>query len=69
MIFECEGRALSGSEGACLWFDAAFGPKCKDAEDPDILFLVGFTSNIWYSSSQIEADHVQKEKKFAERSS
>ncbi|KAI4618778.1 hypothetical protein J4E80_005382 [Alternaria sp. BMP 0032] len=65
-IFECEGRALSGSEGACLWFDAAFGPKRKDAEDPDILFLVGFTSNLWYSSSQIEAEHVQKEKRFFE---
>ncbi|KAI4611876.1 uncharacterized protein J4E87_010378 [Alternaria ethzedia] len=67
-IFECEGRALSGSEGACLWFDAAFGPKRKDAEDPDILFLVGFTSNFWFSSSQIEADHVQKEKRFVDRS-
>lgn len=68
-IFECEGRAWSRHESACLWFDAVSGPKRRDAEDPDVLFYVDFTSNSWSSSSEIEADLVRKEKRFIENRS
>jgi hypothetical protein len=68
-IFECKGRAWSRYERACLWFDAVSGPKRRDAEDPDVLFYVDFTSNSWSSSNEIEADLVRKEKRFIENRS